>query len=491
MRADLLLPASVLTPLVLAALATLVRGRASTAVGLVGSVVSGVLAGAVALTVGLTGTVRHELAGWSPPLGVMLRADGLSAVFLALTAVVGTFTAVYASARPTTYRHNRAFWSLSLLLWSGMAAVLVTADLFNTYVALEVLTLAAVGLVALGGRTSWQPALRYLLVAVLGSMFFLLAVAMIYGMTGTLDMEQAGRIIAADPSADTRWPLALAVVGLGAKAALLPLHAWLPPAHASAPAAVSPLLSGLVVKAGFVVLARLWFEVLGPDTQVAALLGVAAAAAVVVGGVLALVQSRLKRVVAYSTVAQVGYFFLLFPLTAGVTDPDLLRTLWGGVLLIVLAHGLAKTALFLAAGSLQLAAGTDEMDDIVGAARQLPSTTMAMMLAAVSLIGLPISLGFSGKWLVLTGAVQSEQWWAVVLILVGSLLSTAYLLRPLAAVLLASDTTHEVEPIDMAQLPPVLRHVPVVLALLGVALGLNAEWLAELSTVGLSVGGAP
>lgn len=491
MTADLLLPASILAPLTLACLAVLVRGRALVVVGLLGTVLGAALAVAVAVVVALDGPVRHELAGWSPPLAIALRADGLSAVLLGLTAVVGTTTAGYAATRSTTYGGHRSFWPLSLLLWAGMAGVLVTADLFNSYVALEVVTLAAVGLVALGGRKSWRPALRYLLVAVLGSMFYLLAVALVYGMTGTLDMAQAGAIIAADPSADTRWPLALAVVGLGLKGALLPLHAWLPPAHASAPAAVSPLLSGLVVKAGFVVLVRLWFEVLGPDPAVATLLAWAAGAAVVVGGLLALVQSSLKRVVAYSTVAQVGYFFLLFPVTLGVDDPDLQRTLWSGVLLILLAHGLAKAALFLAAGSLQLAAGSDQLTEIVGASRQLRSTTFAMMLASISLAGLPISLGFSGKWLLFTGAVQTDQWWVVALVVGGTLLSAAYLLRPLATVLLASDTAQEVDPADLHDLPPALRHIPLALALLVVLLGLSAGWLADLSVIGMVTGGMP
>lgn len=261
---DGLLPASVLVPVALAVVAAVVRGRAATVVGLAGIFSSAALASAVALRVALSGPMSHELAGWSPPLGISLRADGLSASFLALTAVVGTATSVYAASSTATYGDNRRFWSLWLMLWAGLTGVLVSGDLFNTYVALEMVSLSAVGLVALGGRDAWAPALRYLLVAVLGSLFYLMAVAAIYGMTGTLDMQSAGAVIAADPTAETRWPLALAIVGLGIKSALLPLHSWLPPAHASAPAAVSPLLSALVVKAAFVVLVRVWFDVLGP-----------------------------------------------------------------------------------------------------------------------------------------------------------------------------------------------------------------------------------
>lgn len=487
-----LLAACVLVPVALAGLGALARGRAATVIGLGGVLVSAALAVAVVVLVATQGPVEHQLAGWAPPLGIALRADGLSAVLLGLTAVVGTATALYAASATSTYGGDRRFWPLALLLWSGLAGVAVSGDLFNTYVALEVLSLGAVGLVAMGGREAHGPALRYLLVAVLGSMFFLLAVGTIYGMTGTLDLQQAGALIAEDPEADTRWPLALAVVGLGIKSALLPLHAWLPPAHSSAPAAVSPLLSALVIKAAFIVTVRLWFDVLGPDDAVATVIAVCAAAAILVAGVLALVQRRLKRVVAYSTVAQVGYLYLLFPLTSATDDPAVQRLVWAGVMGMVVAHGLAKAALFLAAGSLKLAAGTDDLDGIVGASRRHGALTLTMTLAAVSLVGLPISLGFAGKWLLLTGAVQGGSgWWVVPLVVVGSLLAAGYLLRPVAAVLRDSDTTEEVGRADLDDLPAALSGIPLVLGLLVMALGLSTTWLADLSLVGSALGGMP
>ncbi len=488
---DALLPATVLTPVAFAVVAAVVRGRASTAAGLSGTVVGAVIAAVVALRVGVAGPLEQQLAGWSPPLGITLRADGLGAVFLALTAVVGTATAVYAAPRTTGHDQGRSFWPLWLLLMAGLAGVFLTGDLFNAYVALEVVSLSAVGLVALGGRSSWEPALRYLLVAVLGSLFFLVSVAAVYGMTGTLDMQAAGAVIAASPDADTRWPLALAVVGLGIKSALLPVHAWLPPAHASAPSMVSPVLSALVVKAAFVVLVRVWFEVLGPDPAVAAVLAACGAGALVGGGLLALAQTSLKRLVAYSTVAQVGYLYLLFPLTASTSDERVQRSVWAGVMLLAVAHGLAKAALFLAAGSLKLAAGTDDLDGIIGAARNVRSVTIALMLAVVSLAGLPISLGFAGKWILVTGAVQAGQWWAVVLVVAASLLSAAYLLRPVAAVLRDSDTAEEVGRARLDGLPRPLRHAPLALAVIAIALGLSSGWLADLSLVGSTVDGGP
>lgn len=486
-----LLPAVVLVPAALACVTALARGGVATVLGLAGALVSAALALTTAVRVGVDGPLEHQLAGWAPPLGIALRADGLGAILLGLTAVVGAATAVYAASSSATYGGDRRFWPLALLLWSGITGVAVSGDLFNTYVALEVLSLGAVGLVAMGGRDAHGPALRYLLVAVFGSMLYLLAVAMVYGMTGTLDLTEAGAVIAADPFADTRWPLALAVVGLGVKSALLPLHAWLPPAHSSAPSAVSPLLSALVVKAAFVVTVRLWFDVLGPDDAVAVVVGVCATAAILLAGVLALAQRRLKRVVAYSTVAQVGYLYLLFPLTSATDDPDAQRLAWAGTLGLVVAHGLAKGALFLAAGSLKLAAGTDDLAGIVGAARQLPTLSLTMMMAGVSLVGLPISLGFAGKWLIVSGAVQGGQWWAVAVVVAGSLLAAAYLLRPVATVLRDSDEHEEVGRAELDRLPAALRLIPLLLALLVVLLGLSARWLADLSLVGAGLGGAP
>ncbi|MGD8148449.1 complex I subunit 5 family protein [Ornithinimicrobium sp. Y1694] len=486
-----LLAATVLIPTALACVTAVTRGPATTVVGFVSTLISALLALATAARVTLAGPLEHQLAGWAPPLGITLRADGLTAILLGLTAIVGSLTACYAATRSITHGGDRRFWPLLLLLWAGIAGVALSGDLFNLYVALEVVTLSAVGLVALGGRDALEPALRYLLVAVFGSMLYLLAVAMIYGMTGTLDLQEAGALIAADPSADTRWPLALAVVGLGIKAALLPLHAWLPPAHAAAPAAVSPLLSALVVKAGFIVTVRLWFDVLGPDAAVAAALGGCAAAAVLGAGLLALVQRRLKRVVAYSTVAQVGYLYLLFPLTAATDDPAVQRLLWGGAMTMLVAHGVAKAALFLAAGSLKLSAGTDDLDGIVGAARHLGTLSLTMMLTGISLVGLPISLGFAGKWLLLSGALGAGQWWAVLVVLVGSLLAAAYLLRPVAAVLRDSDEHEEVGRAELHTLPWALRYLPLALALLAIVLGLSARWLSELSLIGSSLGGMP
>ena len=215
-----------------------------------------------------------------------------------------------------------------------------------------------------------------------------------------------------------------------AKAALFPLHFWLPPAHANAPAPVSALLSALVVKGAFYILLRLWFEAFPAlmTPAVAQAFGVLGAAAILWGSVNALFQPRLKLLIAYSTVAQLGYLFLLFPLAAA-RDGGFLA--WSGGLIFLGAHACAKTAMFLTAGNILHAAGHDRIKDLDGITHVLPVSAFAFGLAGMSLMGLPPSSGFAGKWLLLSASLAQGQWWWVAVMLVGSLLAAAYVMRVL------------------------------------------------------------
>jgi multicomponent Na+:H+ antiporter subunit D len=258
--------------------------------------------------------LQYVIGGWAPPLGVAWRADGLAAAMLVTTALLVTAIGLFARAqfRAPEGAERRApviFWTLLPALWGALNAVFLGGDLFSLYVALELVTFAAVPLVCLDGRAdTLDAALRYLLFALLGSLLYLLGTALVYAAFGTLDIELLARRVHPGPTA---WAaLALMTAGLLAKAALYPLHLWLPPAHAGAPAPASAVLSGLVVKAPFFIAVRLWFDVMPglPGLAAAQLLGVLAAAAVLFGSVVALRQARLKLLVAYSTVAQIGSF---------------------------------------------------------------------------------------------------------------------------------------------------------------------------------------
>jgi multicomponent Na+:H+ antiporter subunit D len=415
------------------------------------------------------------MADWPIPLGIGVRADGLSAVFLVLVAVVTLASCVQAWVGAD---QSPALWPLMLLTVAGLNAVFVAADLFNAYVGLEVIGLASVGLVALGGRSALAAALRYLLIAVVGSLLFLVMVAIVYGATGTLDMRLAGELWPGTGLSATA-PLGLAAVGLGLKCALFPMHGWLPSAHAGAPGAVSPVLSALVVKAPIVLLFRLWFELFGPDLVIATVLGILGASAVFWGGIQALLQSRLKRIVAYSTIAQVGYLFLIFPLTQPGVPEQIKQVAISAVVTLAVSHGLAKAALFLCAGTLLRTYGTDELTALPGTSEAYPPLLLAMGLAAVSLMGLPISAGFTGKWQLLSAATSAGVWWIVVVVVAGTLLSAAYLMRPLAAGLAEPKEHREYPRLGWAQ-----QVAPLLLVVITTVLGLRSVELVELTLIG-------
>ena len=438
------------------------------------------------------GPVLHRAGGWGAPLGIDLRADGMAAWLLLVAAGVCVAVAVYAdryfaptegAAAADDGAHRRGFfWPLFLFLWGALNALFLSADIFNLYVTLELLGFAAVALIALaGGRAALNAAMRYLFVSLAGALFYLMGVALVYGAYSTVDLALLAERVQPGP---VSWvALTLMTVGLMMKAAVFPMHFWLPPAHAHAPAPVSALLSALVVKGAFYILLRLWFEAFGLVVTPAAAqwLGALGAAAILWGSMLALVQARLKLLIAYSTVAQLGYLFLVFPLAGHAAGFNA----WGGALFFLAAHACAKTALFLAAGNVLRAAGHDRIGDFAGLAKMLPLTVTAIGLAGVSLMGLPPSSGFVGKWMLLMAALHQGQWWWVAVILVGGLLAAAYVCR----VLLCCCANAE-GPVGAKPKPDVRVWTALVLALISVAFGLVGSWPLELLRAGAPVGDA-
>lgn len=432
-----------------------------------------VLAIGAALQVATHGVIELRLGGWHPPLGITLRLDGMASGFLLAGALVAA--AALAAARPNfaaagtgpADRKAWAFWPLAFCLLAATYAAFLGADLFNLYVALELLTIAAVALVALeGSAEALSAAMRYLLFALLGSLAYLLGVALLYAAYGTLDLQSLRALAGNGPG--TALPAALITVGLMAKAALFPLHGWLPAAHACAPAPASALLSALVVKVPFLILLRVWSEALPglASFAFAQFMGLMGAAAIVVGSLLALRQVRLKLVIAYSTVAQLGYLLLVFPLVLAPGTGAWGAAAWAGVVFHGLAHALAKGAMFLSAGAMAQALGSDRIDAMAGLGRALPIAAFAFGIAAVSLMGLPPSGGFLAKYLLLRASLGSGQWWWALPMLGGGLLAVAYLFRPMEALLAKGEPTLRVT------VPRGRQAIALALALASVALGL-------------------
>ncbi len=334
------IPLLLAVPLVWVALSLLVPPPWRGPLGALGIIAQSALTLALWRQIAALGSQRYLLGDWPAPLGINLRVDGLATLFVVLTTVIAATTGLHAwrylRDRPRIRGH---FWPLFWSVWLALNGIWLSADLFNLYVGLELLGLAAVGLVALNrDRDTLAAALRYLFAALLGSLAYLLGLALIYSAYGTLDTGLLAGSLA--PGTTTAVAFGLIAAGLLFKTALFPLHGWLPPAHGGALAPVSAILSALVVKASFYILARLWLVTGAEVTTVAAAqgLGVLGACAIFWGGWQACRQMRLKMVIAYSTVAQLGYLFLLFPLAAG-TSAAAASLAWDGAVIHVPCPG--------------------------------------------------------------------------------------------------------------------------------------------------------
>jgi multicomponent Na+:H+ antiporter subunit D len=414
------------------------------------------------------GPVRYAIGGWGAPLGIDLYADPLSGIMLVGASLVLLATTFYAPGYLAHARINALYWPLVLILQAALNALFLSADVFNLYVTLELLGLSAVGLVALADRTrAIAAALKYLLASLVASLAYLLGVALLYHSHGVLDLAAL-----ADSATETpaMWAaLGLMTTGLAIKGALFPLHFWLPGAHSYAPAPVSALLSALVVKAPFYVLLRLW---LGPfldaPPELGDLLGLLGVAAIVWGSIQALRQERLKLLIAYSTVAQIGFLFLFFPLVNT-------NTALPGITLLMLAHALAKAAMFLSAGSMIHYLGHDRIHDLHRVAKELPLTLAAFGIGGVCIAGLPPSGNFIAKSLLIEAAFDSGEWgWAVVVV-AGSLLSAAYVFRVIGHAFTLDDV-----PAAGTQVAGPMVWAAFMLSLAALMLGLFAAPLLEI-----------
>ena len=472
-----LLVLSIVVPVVAVLLAFAAGGRWVERIALATMPIGLAIAVAILVALRQSGApLVYLLGGWVPPLGVALRADGLSAAMMATTAVVVCAIGVFARADFRTAegsveaRAPFAFWILLLAVWGALDTVFVAGDLFTLYVALELLTFAAVPLVSLDGRAeTLQAALRYLLFVLLGSILYLVGTALLYGTYGTLDIVLLSQRVQGSPA--TIVAAALMTVGLLAKTALFPLHLWLPPAHAGAPAAASAVLSALVVKGSFFIVVRLWLDVMPalPGPAAAQLLGALGAAAILFGSVVALRQKRLKLLIAYSTLAQIGYLFLMFPLaldpaTGGLHSGGAVA---GGVLQ-AMSHATAKAAMFMTAGLIYAALGHDRIAGLAGIARALPMSVLAFALGGVALLGVPPSGAYLAKTLLLQAASETAQWWWAVVIQAGGIFTGSYVLLVLANAAAPAD-----RPIALRVPVPRMREAAaLVLALCSLLLGL-------------------
>jgi multicomponent Na+:H+ antiporter subunit D len=471
-------------PILLATFSLFFRTRGKAVVGLMGCLLTGGLALIALVEVTQRGTVIHILGGWEPPLGILLRMDSLAAVFIGMTAVVGVFISLYAwwyfRAQEAIAGGFPLFWPLWLFLWAGLNALFLSNDLFNIYITIEIIGISAVALAVLSGKsTALFAGLRYLLAAIAGSMAYLYGVALLYGSTGTLDLGLLGQVL--EPGTTTTFALLVITLGLMIKKASFPFHFWLPPAHSSALSPVSAILSALVVKGAFYILLRLWVEVFGISLTYAAgqLIGLAGAVAVIWGSWQAFMQTSLKLIVAHSSVAQLGYLLMIFPLlilAPGVAagSADWLSPAWTAGVYQVIAHAFAKASFFLSAGIIVMALGHDRIESLRNLVGNMRMTALAIGIAGVSLIGLPPSGGFMAKWMLLKGVFLSGQWWWAPVILAGSLLTAGYVFMLLRLAFAPAREKEAFHPV-----PRRLEVCALLLALASFLIVLPADYLVQ------------
>lgn len=376
------------------------------------------------------GPMSYALGGWPAPIGIEYVLDPLAAFLVLIVSFVGVLIAIYPVDAGFGFRPRRGvpLYPLVLLLLAGLVGVVLSGDLFHLFVFIEIYALATYPLVALGGDRGVFASLRYLLLGTIGSGLYLLGVGFLYFTTGTLNMaDMAAQLVGIEGSSTVLGALALIVVGLALKMALFPLHVWLPDAHSSAPPAVAALLAAVQVKAGAYALLRILYDVFGPafldgdGLPVALALVWFGAGGIIFGSLMAIRAPDIKRMLAYSTVAQLGYIGV----GIGLGTPLALV----GAMLHVLNHALMKSGLFLVAGGVIQRTGIKAIARFSGLGRAMPWTMAGFTVAALSMVGIPPTAGFFSKWYLVLGSLEAGSWVLVVVIGTSSLMTAVYFLR--------------------------------------------------------------
>lgn len=394
------------------------------------------------------GTIRYHLGGWVPAIGIEYVLDPLAAFVVVVIVTIAFFVMIHA---PNVVRlelpgRGVAYYGVAMLLLGGFTGVVITGDLFNLYVFLEIASLAGYGLVAAGEKKAPVAAFRYLLMGTIGASLYLLGLVFLYIMVGSLNMTVVARnlpFVYAEPTVVVG--LVLIVVGIGIKMALFPMHGWLPDAYTYASSASSALIAPIGTKVGAYALIRILFFVFEPtyvrDTlPITDVLCWLAAAAILFGSILAMAQKELKRMLAYSSVVQIGYIGL----GIGLANP----LGFIGAVLHVLNHAFMKACLFLVAGNLRMSIGHSTIPDFDDSLRrQMPWTIASFAIAALSMIGIPPTAGFFSKWYIVLSGIEKSNWIFVGVILLSSLFNAVYFFRVLEKVYLrlpksASESVH-------------------------------------------------
>jgi multicomponent Na+:H+ antiporter subunit D len=421
----MILPYFVAIPLLAALVILVVGGRKDTGAAVISLAASAAL---VVLSViaffGLHGgTLVYRMSAWKLPFGIALVLDALSAFMLIIVSTIALTSVVFSLKYIRHLGRDVRYYALFMILVTGMNGVIVTGDIFNLFVFMEIALFAALALVAFGGRAhEFEASFKYAVMASVSASLVLLAIAVVYSSTSALTMATVARNLAEKSPFIILWTGALFMAGFGLKAAIMPFHAWLPDAHSSAPAPISAMLSGVLIKTiGIYALIRIFYNILGAPRLFLQLFLVLGTISIILGALLAIGQWDIKRLLAYSSISQVGYILLGLGLgtTLGVV----------GAVFHMINHAVFKSLLFYNAGALETAAGTRDLRRMGNVAQRLPVTSRSSMVASLSVSGIPPFNGFFSKLVIIIAAVEAHQPVFALLAVIGSLLTLSLFMK--------------------------------------------------------------
>ncbi len=425
--------------------------------------------------------LSYHLGGWAPPLGIEYRVDAANALVLLIVSAISTVVLPYARVSikdEIAEHHHTLFFACYMLCFTGLLGVAITGDAFNVFVFLEISSLSTYVLVALGAnkdKRALSAAYDYLILGTIGATFFVIGLGLIYMSTGTLNMvDLSQRLAPLEDNKTVRTAFAFIVIGMGLKIAIYPLHRWLPGAYTYAPSAISAFLAATATKVAIYVVLRFMFSVFSAkfgfelDT-VRLIFFPFAIIAMFAASLIAVYQVNLKRLLAYSSIAQIGYMLLGVALfsSAGLT----------ATMAHLFNHAITKGAMFMAVGAIIMRIGSPLLPKMAGLGRQMPWTSAAIVLGGLSLIGVPGTAGFVSKWLLLTAAFQQGYWFIALLIVASSLLAVIYVWKCVETLYLTPSTSN----VAVAEAPLSLLVPTYVLVIATIWFGLDASTITVAS----------
>lgn len=419
-----LVPIPIVLPLVGAALSVLV-GRSRVAQRVVGLIVLAVLvvvSVVLLVDVDRNGTLVAEAGGWPAPLGITLVADRFATILLVVAEVVLLAVLLYAIGEPGAERNHVGFQSVYLVLAAGIGASFLTGDLFNLFVAFEMMLTASYVLLTLGGtREQVRSGMTYVVISLIASTLFVTALALLYSATGTVNMADLAIRLGELPSGVRTMFAVLLLVVFGIKAAVFPLFFWLPDSYPSAPSPITAVFAGLLTKVGVYAIVRTQLLLFPDDSRPATLLLAVAATTMVIGVLGAIAQDDIRRILSFTIISQIGYMVmgLGFFTVAGIA----------AVVYSMLHHIIVKTSLFLVGGLIEHSSGSNRLSRIGGMVRTTPVLAAMFLVAALGLAGIPPLSGFISKYGLIDAGVASRHYAVIAVSLVVSLLTLFAMIR--------------------------------------------------------------